>query len=34
LWNWSRATVARPVEDVLSSMAHAVMAGLPDRQPG
>ena len=34
LWNWSRATVARPVENVLSSMAHAVLAGTPDRQPG
>lgn len=34
LWNWSRATVARPVEDVLSSMAHVVLLGSPDRQPG
>ena len=34
LWNWSRATVARPVENVLSSMGHALLAGIPDRQPG
>jgi hypothetical protein len=34
LWNWSRATVARPLENVLSSMAQAVLAGIPDRQPG
>ena len=34
LWNWSRATVARPLENVLSSMAHAVLMGIPDRQPG
>ena len=34
LWNWSRATVARPVENVLSSMAHVVLLGRPDRQAG
>jgi hypothetical protein len=34
LWNWSRATVARPVENVLSSMAQAVLTGISDRQPG
>jgi hypothetical protein len=34
LWNWSRATVAGPLENVLSSMAHAALAGIPDRQPG
>ena len=34
LWNWSRTTVARPLENVLSSMAHAVLTAIPDRQPG
>jgi hypothetical protein len=34
LWNWSRTTVARPLENVLSSMAHAFLPGIPDRQPG
>jgi hypothetical protein len=34
LLSWSRTTVARPLENVLSSMAHAVLAGTPDRQPG
>ena len=34
LWNWSRATVAGPLENVLSSMAHAVLTAIPDRQPG
>jgi hypothetical protein len=34
LWRWSRTTVARPLENVLSSMAHAVLTGIPDRQPG
>ena len=34
LWNWSRATVARPLENVLSSMAQAVLTAIPDRQPG
>jgi hypothetical protein len=26
--------VARPLEDVLSSMTHVVLLGIPDRQPG
>jgi hypothetical protein len=34
LWNWSRAAVARPLENVLSSMAQAVPTGIPDQQPG
>ena len=34
LWTWCRATVARPLENVLSSMADAFLAGIPDRQPG
>ena len=34
LWSWSRTTVARPLENVLSSMAHAVLTAIPDRQPG